>query len=198
MHWLWRNIDCLVIFLPFRWSFGVVLYEIFTVGKFTSSVCVLGALWLCITVLQVMFQSQFALRYDPDHSVMCSWRLQLTAFAHRPKAQGSLDFCSFHYFYDYCTLLSDTGSSISKIRILNAQLSLLECDFVCSAIGSSILDNSKVCFSFPLMYVAIAIAIIGREKGALWEGSEVLSGGALSTSIDNSSYVELPEVLMLN
>lgn len=85
-----------------------------------------------------------------------SW--QLLHIDRKPK----IHFCSFHYFYGYSNLLRDTGSSISGIRILNAQLSLLECDFVCSAIGSSILDNSKVWFRFPLMYVAVAI--IGREK----------------------------------
>ena len=46
----------------------MVLYEIFTVGKFRSPVCVQRALSLCITVLQVMFQSQFSSRYDPNHS----------------------------------------------------------------------------------------------------------------------------------
>ena len=61
---------------------------------------------------------------------------------------------------------------------------------MCSAIGSSILDNSKVWFRFPLMYVAIAI--IGREK-ELWQRESTLSA-----SIDTRSYVELPEVLMLN
>ena len=36
----------------------MVLYEIFTVGKFTTQVRVFGAIWLCITVPQVVFQSQ--------------------------------------------------------------------------------------------------------------------------------------------
>ena len=163
---------------------------------------VFGAIWLCRTVAQVVFQSQSWLSstYDPDRSVICSWPLKFTAVAHLDEVltkspRFTLQFSPFdslipwllHFIaWHWLFILWNTNFKcvaefvsvrffVLRDRQFNSWQSLLQ------------LSSHVYRYSYDWEW-----------NRTLTEGLGVLSGGTLSASIDTSSYVELPEVLMLN